>query len=76
MDITQGTARAVNLALESAGKSQLSASEQTGIPRTTLLRRLSGVSPFTVDELQRIADLLGVPVHSLIETTDNGGRVA
>lgn len=70
MDITRGTAQKVAAALDLAGKSQLSVSEASGIPRTTLLRRLSGVSPFTVDELQRIADLLGVPVVSLIDGTD------
>lgn len=71
MDITRGTAQRVAEALDRAGKSHLSASEESGIPRTTLLRRLSGVTPFTVDELQRIADLLDVPVESLIQTTDN-----
>lgn len=67
MDITQGTARAVTAAMEAAGASQLAMSEATGIPRTTLLRRLSGSSPFTIAELERIADHLQVPVESLIQ---------
>lgn len=66
MDITRVTAQAVTEALVESGKSQLSLSDETGIPRTTLLRRLSGATPFTVAELQRIAEALGVPVVSLL----------
>lgn len=40
-------------------------SDQTGIPRTTLDRRLSGKSPFTVAELDAIAAALRIPVESL-----------
>lgn len=73
MDITRGTAQAVTEALKNSGKSQLSLSDESGIPRTTLLRRLSGASPFTVAELQRIADVLGVSVVSLLGSTDTKG---
>lgn len=66
MDITQGTAAAVASAMVTAGRTQVALSDATGIPRTTLLRRLGGLSPFTVDELQRIADALNVEVHTLI----------
>lgn len=44
--------------------------EQTGIPRVTLHRRLSGLSPFTLAELDRIADALRVPTTSLLPATD------
>lgn len=40
---------------------------KTGIPRSTLTRRLSGHSSFTLNELQRIADALRVPVAELLE---------
>jgi len=65
-DITRGTADTVGSAMEAAGWSQVAISTTTGIPRTTLLHRLSGFSPFTVDELQRIGDVLDVEVHTLI----------
>lgn len=76
MDITRTTAQAVTECLKRSGRSQLSLSEESGIPRTTLLRRLSGATPFTVEELQRIADCLDVPVVSLLGPTDNTGRAA
>lgn len=71
MDITRETARRVQAALDFAGRTPLAVSEQTGIPRTTLLRRLTGTSPFTVGELALIATFLDIPVHSLIPATDN-----
>ena len=71
MDITTETAHRVSAAIEADGRPVLVVAEQTNIPRTTLLRRLSGATPFTVPELARIADLLDVPVHSLIPTADN-----
>lgn len=39
----------------------------TGIPRSTLTRRLSGHSSFTLNELERIAGALRVPVAGLLE---------
>lgn len=71
MDISRETAARVQTALDAAGRSTLALSEQTGIPRTTLLRRLTGTSPFTVDELALIASNLDIEVHSLIPGTDN-----
>ena len=76
MDITQATSEAVAEAIESAGQTHLAVAEQTGIPRTTLLRRLTGTSPFTVSELERIAALLSVPVHSLIPSADSPENAA
>lgn len=72
MDINRETASRVQSALDAAGRTPLAVSEQTGIPRTTLLRRLTGTSPFTIAELDLISVLLDVPVHSLIPSTDSG----
>jgi predicted transcriptional regulator len=41
--------------------------EETGIPRSTLSRRLSSRSSFTLNELQRIAEALRVPVSDLLQ---------
>ena len=38
-----------------------------GMSTTALSRRLAGVHPFDIDELQRIASYLGVPVTALVE---------
>lgn len=40
--------------------------ERTGIPRSTMLRRLSGRSPFNLAELDLIATALRLPVTDLI----------
>lgn len=50
----------VRTAVESAGRSTNNLAESTGIPRVTLIRRLSGHSSFTVVELHQIATLLAV----------------
>lgn len=41
-------------------------STRTGIPYTTLTRKLNGISDFTVGEIGRIADALGVPPWDLL----------
>lgn len=45
--------------------SQRVLSEQTGIPFTTLHRRLHG-SPFTIDELEKVGAYLGITVTQLV----------
>lgn len=71
MDITRHTAERVAAGIEASGLTTLAVSERTGIPRTTLLRRLTGTSPFTVAELGLISAELGVAPESLVATTDN-----
>lgn len=66
MDITSHTAQKVAAAIEGAGETTLGIASKTHIPRTTLLRRLEGLSAFKIDELGLIANALGVPVCSLI----------
>lgn len=53
-------ARAVASAISRADQSQVAVSDATGIPRTTLIRRLAGSSPFTTAELSAIGELLQV----------------
>lgn len=70
--MTKAVANAVVEAMEERGKSQLALSEATGIPRTTLLRRLAGLSPFTVSELEAIAGYLGVSASDLVQRAEAG----
>lgn len=58
--------RTVAEAIDSRSRTRKSISDETGIPRTTLIRKLSGYTPFTVVELARIAKALGVDVLELI----------
>ena len=76
MDITRYTAERVAAGIEAADLTTLAVSEQTGIPRTTLIRRLTGTSPFTVAELGLISAELGVAPESLIGTADSSDRGA
>jgi len=57
----------VRRAIDNAGKTIDEVSQSTGIPRTTLQRRINslGKSPFTVIELDMLAHALGTPVQSL-----------
>jgi len=61
----------VNKLLADAGVSQKRAAETTGIPRATLLRRLSGATPFHTTELAAIANLLGINVSDIILAAEN-----
>lgn len=62
----RGIARAVTDALQGAGISQRTASVETGIPLTTLTRRLTGKSPFLITELAALASLADTTVSALI----------
>ena len=55
----------VNRAIRARGVTVVELSETSLIPRSTLTRRLSGASPFTVAELDQIAAALNMPVASL-----------
>lgn len=60
-------------AIEQSGKSVLAIAEQTGIPRTTLLRRLDSpeTSPLTAVEIGRLADATGRPIPQLVAIHEN-----
>lgn len=63
---SDAVAERVTAAITAVGETQLGVSEKTGIPRSTLMRRLSGVTPFNTDELDAIARALGVDLACLV----------
>ena len=65
-ETSRSIAANVSAALTTAGIPQRDAASRTGIPLTTLSRRLTGNSPFTIVELDLIAGILGVTVSDLI----------
>lgn len=67
MNRTAQVAAKVVAARVAADLSEVALAEATNIPRSTLKRRLDGASPFTVEELDSIATVLGVPFASLLE---------
>lgn len=52
--------------MDSASVSTKALAEATGIPRTTLVRRLTGNSSFTVEELELIAQHFGSSAADLM----------
>lgn len=56
----------VDAMLDEKGISWRKASEDVGIPFTTLHRRLTGISPFTVTEIGRLAEYLAVDPRALM----------
>jgi hypothetical protein len=52
-------AQRVGEAIKSGGYSVNAMAEATQIPRVTLIRRLSGATPFNTNELDSIASALG-----------------
>ena len=67
------TAAAVRAALDKAGLSVNRTATLTGIPQSTLDRRLRGTPPgFTVTELSSLASLLGVDVIDLLRQSESG----
>lgn len=67
MDTTTATAAKVEAARTAAGISRLALSEQSGIPRTTLIRMLDGKQSFTVEHIDVIATVLNVDPTTLVE---------
>lgn len=72
---TEAVAQTVRDAMDRAGESAKHLAEVTFIPRTTLARRLAGLSPFTIPELERIAATLGTTVVEILTEADSA-RVA
>lgn len=65
--IRSGVASAVSKAIKDAGETPFSVAAATGIPRTTLNRRLTGQSPFNVAELDAIAGYLSRKVTDFFD---------
>jgi transcriptional regulator with XRE-family HTH domain len=70
-DTTRRIAAAVTSALRASGITQDTAAERTGIARTTLKRRLSGLSPFKVSELDALATLCDTTVLALVQSAED-----
>ena len=70
-----GMGRAIADEIESrrtaAGKSILELSEETGIPRTTLMRRLKDGSQLEVNELSSIAKHLGTTLLDIVDSAES-----
>lgn len=71
-----GIANAVKSALDRADISRREAALRTGIPLTTLQRRLTGRSPFLVTELSVLASVTGTTVSAIVAEAEQIAEVA
>lgn len=67
---TKSVAESVTELMKDAGENLHSLSTKTGIPRTTLRRRVEGFKSFSVDELASVAQVFGVRVETLLPSDD------
>ena len=67
---TAQTGRNVRAEMARAGVSQIDLAERVGLSQSGLSKRLRGVVPFDVNELDSIATALGVPVVSLLPQSE------
>ena len=75
MDITkhvEAVAEIINDELTSRGMAVIALAEKSGIPRTTLMRRLEYPNsyPFTVAELAQISDVFGSRLSTIIQRAE------
>lgn len=66
--LTPSATVAANVRAEAAryGFTNFALADASSLHRLTLGRRMSGRSPFTIDEIVAIARALGVPLHTLL----------
>lgn len=64
---TQRVAAAVRGLVAEQAISELALAERSGIPRVTLRRRLAAQSPFTVQELADVGDVLGLSPLAILQ---------
>lgn len=64
--LTETVAAEIRAELARRNISRTDAAAALGISRNLLWQRLRGESPFTVDELEAMAELIGVPVSTFL----------
>jgi transcriptional regulator with XRE-family HTH domain len=57
--------------VKSSGRSVLSVANNIGMSDDTLMRRLRGINPFTVDELDAVADDLGTTTAEIMRAVED-----
>ncbi|MFF3065946.1 helix-turn-helix domain-containing protein [Oerskovia sp. NPDC057915] len=60
----------IETARRQSGLTKLSLAASSGIPRTSLDRKLNGRGDFTVREITALATALGTTPHALVTTRD------
>jgi transcriptional regulator with XRE-family HTH domain len=66
-NLTRAASAAVREALRSRGLRQQDVASVLGLSQASVSDRLTGKTPFTLKDLERIAEHLGIPVAELLE---------
>lgn len=74
--VSRALAEVIGSRLKAGGITLRSASESTGIPLTTLSRRMGGTSPFSVIELTALAMMLDTTPSDLVSAAEGLDRGA
>lgn len=67
MDTKEATAGRVAAAVKAAGITRRDLSDRSGIPYTTLFRKINGYTSFNLEELAAVARVLEVQPSSLVD---------
>lgn len=65
--LNEATAQAVRAGLRRRGISQSAAGAALGMSQPAINRRLAGAVPWNLDELERLAEQLGIDVRELLQ---------
>lgn len=57
------------------GLTQIQIARALGISRTALWARLQGNAKWTLSEVQRLSDILGISLYAILDETRDGGDV-
>lgn len=69
--LSQGAATWIRDQIARTSTSVNALADATHIPRVTLIRRLDGTTPFSIDELRRIAHHFGVSASDIVTAAEN-----
>jgi transcriptional regulator with XRE-family HTH domain len=71
--LSRAVAAEVRRRMDEHAVSAYALSKQTGIPQSSLSRKLNGPASFDFDDVQKIAGALGTDVTSLVSAAEHGG---
>lgn len=75
-DINQRIASKVDAAIKASGIKKVALSEKTGMPSSTLNSKLRAYTPFTVEEVFRIAEVISCDPILLLSDKTQDQRLA
>lgn len=75
-DINQRIASRVDAAIKASGIKKVALSEKTGMPSSTLNSKLRAYTPFTVEEVFRIAEVISCDPILLLSDKPQDQRLA